>query len=64
MPKLKPIKVEIHQHDIKAAITKWTLEASEKFNDTFRIPDYVIERVSTSIYHQLEHRNLIKEEKE
>lgn len=62
MPKLKPIQVEIHPHDIQKAITKWTLEASEKFNDTFRIPDYVIERVSTSIYHQLKHRNSIKEE--
>lgn len=64
MPKLKPVKVEIHPHDIKAAITKWTLEASEKFNDTFRIPDYVIERVSTSIYHQLKYKNSVKEEEQ
>lgn len=39
------------------------IRSIRKFNDTFRIPDYVIERVSISIYHQLRYKNSIKEEK-
>jgi len=62
MPKLKQIQVDIHVNDIKKAMRNWTNKSTEKFNELHGIPDWVIERVSTSIYHQLQNKNSIKKE--
>jgi len=64
MPRFKSIRVEIHVNDIKKAMHKWSDSSTAKFNELHDIPDWIIERVSTSIYHQLQNKNsIIKKER-